>query len=342
LGGDNDMYYVDPDLPFGYETWVQVRRMPKLNWGSPELRRRMFDGPDAVVRRWLRAGLDGWRLDVANSTGRRIADAFTHQALRELRAAMTAEKPDSLLVGEHAHDWTGDADTGGWQATMNYGGFTKPVWSWLATEPSEFLGVPTGIPRLPATAMVAAMRTFGARASWGTRTRSWSLLDSHDTPRFRTLVGGDPALVEVGVGLMATLPGTPMLFAGDEFALDGRYAEDARRPVPWDDPPPAAERSQSLYRSLLALRREHPALREGGLRLLHADADSVTFLREASGERVLVRAARARVDAVTVPVRGPAVGVRGAADLLAASGPLALPPTDGAGLQVWQLEAERR
>lgn len=338
MAGGNDVYYIDPELPIGYETWVQVRRMPKLNWGSVELRRRMLSDPDAVARRWLRAGLDGWRLDVANSTGRRISDAFTHEVLRELRAAMTAEKPDTLLVGEHAHDWTTDADVGGWQAAMNYGGFTKPIWSWLATEPSEFLGVPSGIPRLSATAVLATITAFGARASWGTRTRSWSLLDSHDTPRFHTLVGGDLSLVEVGVGLSATLPGTPMMFAGDEFGMDGRYAEDARRPLPWQRPPAGAEQLHALYRTMFGLRSRFPALRTGSMCVLHADADSMTFLRETLDERLLVRAARVGVGAITLPLTGPAWGVHAAGDI-ASRTPLVLPRTDGAALQVWQLEA---
>jgi len=335
--GGNDLYYIDPTIPLGYETWVQVRRMPKLNWGSAELRRRMTEGPDSVVRRWLRAGLDGWRLDVANSTGRRIADEFNHDVLKSIRAAMTAEKADSVLIGEHAHDWTTDADIGGWQATMNYGGFTKPVWSWLTTAPSEFLGVPTGIPHLPTTAMVAAMDTFGARASWRTRCLSWSLLDSHDTPRFHTLVDGDPALIEVGVGLSATLPGTPMMFAGDEFGLDGTYAEDGRRPVPWDRPPPGAARLHDIYRSMFGLRRRFESLREGSYRLMRVDPDGVVFLREAMDERLLVRATRTAAPAVEVPVGGPATGVH-AAPGLPGGASLILPATEGPALQIWKLE----
>ena len=55
-----------------YVSWLGVPSLPKLNYDSGELRRRVFDDPDGVVRKWLggAAGLDGWRVDVANMTGR--------------------------------------------------------------------------------------------------------------------------------------------------------------------------------------------------------------------------------------------------------------------------------
>ncbi len=55
-----------------YVSWLGVPTLPKFNWRSAELRRRFIEGPDSVVGRWLQAPfhLDGWRIDVANMTGR--------------------------------------------------------------------------------------------------------------------------------------------------------------------------------------------------------------------------------------------------------------------------------
>ena len=86
---------------------------------------------------------------------------------------------------------------------------------------------------------------------------------------------GDGAASEVAAGLLATLPGTPMVFAGDELGLTGVNGEDARRPMPWHATGPLGRRARwPAYRALLALRREQPALRHGGLRFAHADADA--------------------------------------------------------------------
>ena len=69
------------------------RSLPKLNWGSAELRRRFATAEDSLLRRWLRPpyGLDGWRVDVANMTGRRGADAYTHEVARLLREVVARD-----------------------------------------------------------------------------------------------------------------------------------------------------------------------------------------------------------------------------------------------------------
>ncbi|HTZ42837.1 MAG TPA: glycoside hydrolase family 13 protein [Jatrophihabitans sp.] len=291
-GADTDLYYFDDTLPDGYETWVGVRRMPKLNWASATLRERFVTAPDSVVRRWLRAGLDGWRIDVANTTGRRQAEDRTWEVAALMRQAMVAEKPDSLLIAENAHDASTDLDRSGWHGTINYAGFTRPAWTWLATNPLPFLGLPVGVPRLPAGAMLATMGAFGARMSWQSLGNCWNGLDSHDTPRFRTLVSGDPRLVEAGVALMMTLPGTPVVYAGDEFGLDGDWGEDARVPVPWHRPERWDAATLACYRGLIRLRRSSPAFTRGGLRILDAGPDRVSYLRETGDEAMLVLVAR--------------------------------------------------
>ncbi|WP_337907602.1 alpha-amylase family glycosyl hydrolase [Microbacterium atlanticum] len=93
---------------------------------------------------------------------------------------------------------------------------------------------------------------------------------SHDTGRFAT--NAAPGAIPVAVGLMVTLPGLPVVYAGDEFGLTGAEGEDSRTPIPWgtEGEPDVAERL-ALYRDLVALRRAHPALATGGLRWIHVD-----------------------------------------------------------------------
>ncbi|HKT03922.1 MAG TPA: glycoside hydrolase family 13 protein [Rugosimonospora sp.] len=334
-GAHRDLYYFDDRVEHGYETWANVEHLPKLNWGSRELRRRFFDGPDSVARRWLAAGLDGWRVDVGHRTGRRGADDDNHEVAAAMLAAVRASRPDALLIAEHMHDASGDIDIGGWHGVLNYAGFSRPVWSWLGAEPLSCLGLPVGVPRLSAASMVKSMRAFAARMSWRTLTTSWSLLDSHDTPRIRTVVGDDAALVEVAAGLMATLPGTPMVYAGSEIGLRGRWAEDGRRPIPWQDRESWDRVTLTRYRSLLGLRRENAALRRGGLRFLHAGEHELVYLRETADERLLVYAARQR-PAHPVGLTEPADGenIYGGAPDLRSGRPL---PADGPTFQVWRL-----
>jgi alpha-glucosidase len=338
---ERELYYFD-EMTGDYESWNGVASLPKLNWGSAELRRRFALAPDSLLRRWLRPpyGLDGWRVDVANMTGRRGADAYTHEVAKLLREVVADTRADGLLLAEHGHDHTGDLDRDGWHGTMNYVGFTDPVWSWLrhGDDPvPNFLGTPGGVVRRDADAVVSTMNAYRSLISWRSYTHSWQLLGSHDSARIRTVVGDAPRQ-EVAAGLLATMPGTPVIFAGDELGLTGANGEGSRTPMPWHRPESWDQRTFATYRALLALRRTEPALRHGGLRWLHADADTLVFLREAPTGAVLVLARRAPGTPVRLPGLPAAENLYGGAPALRpdADGAVTL-PADGPTFQTWRL-----
>jgi alpha-glucosidase len=337
---ERDMFYFAGD---DYESWLGVKSLPKLNWANAELRRRFVHGPGSVAQRWLRPpySLDGWRVDVANMTGRRGADEFTHDVGRLLRRAVREALPDGLIVAEHAHDATGDLDRDGWHGTMNYAGFTRPVWSWLRSDDlalADFLGVPGGVPRLGGVDAVATMRAFSALQSWQSLTSSWNMLGSHDTPRIWTVIG-DQGRLEVAIGLLMTMPGVPMIFAGDELGLSGVNGEDARRTMPWHRRQSWNSATLETFRRLTHLRGSLDALRHGGMQWAHVGDDAIAFIRESAAERVLVFARRSSgspiyldgLDAVE-----PENLYGGSAARCDAAGRMLL-PADGPTLQIWRL-----
>lgn len=295
----------------GYASWLGFGSLPKLDWTAPETWHRMVTGPDAPIGRYLREpfGLDGWRVDVANMTGRWEDTDRTHAVARELRAAVGREHPDGALIAEHFHDATADLLAGGWHANMNYTGFTRPAWSWLAEHGSPVAahGLPVAGARRPGGAMVAAMRDFDAAVPWSVTAAQWNMLGSHDTPRLRTVVGSD-ALAEVATTLLFTYPGNPVVFAGDEVGATGDNGEHARTTMAWDQGargggPRWDASTLERYRRLSALRRGSAALREGGMRWAVVDDDAVVFLRESPAERVLVVLARAPWPGAVLPGR---------------------------------------
>src|SRR6266498_4905705 len=240
--GERDLYLFDESGD--YEAWWGFKTLPKLNWLSPELRRRLQD----VTRKWLQPpyALDGWRVDVANMSGRTRQTDVNADVAPTLRAALN---DGSLLVAEHFHDYR--PDFRGWHGAMNYAGFSRPVWTWLRGDLGiPYFDLPVEMPRLGGEASVATMRAFRAGVPWSFVLRSWAILDSHDVQRFRTLAGSQERQL-VGVGLQMTTPGVPMVFAGDELGLEGEWGEDARRTMPWgSELPPLFEE----YRRLIALR----------------------------------------------------------------------------------------
>jgi alpha-glucosidase len=300
-GPEREFFYFDDSLPHGYEAWFGVRTLPKLDWRSNELRTRML----GVVRRWLEAGLDGWRIDVANMIGRFRDLDLNQDVARLVRGAI---RENELLVAEHGHDFRPDLDGRGWQGAMNYAGFLRPVWSWLRASElpdvleDSFWGAPFGLAHADGFETAARMRAFRAGVPWQSTLHSWPLLDSHDTARFRSVAGSRAAHV-VGIGLQMTTPGVPMVFAGDELGLEGAWGEDARRTMPWGRPEEWDGELLDAYRRLIALRRTTPALQRGGIRYVHVSADAIAYLRETSGERLLCLAARAPHAPIHVPFR---------------------------------------
>lgn len=327
-------YYFWDDSELGYVAWLGVPTLPKLNYDSEALRDRVFEAKDGVVRRWITGDspLDGWRVDVANMTGRHRGQERNHAIARQMREAMADAAPDALLVGEHCHDYTRDAQGDGWHGVMNYAGFTRPVWTWLRDRgyAPKFLGSPLMVPRLGGVSVMETMREFAAGVPWTTVRHSFTLVGSHDTTRIRTLVGEDARQVDVAAGLLFTVPGIPMLTYGDEIGMPGDFGEDGRRPMPWDEGRWDA-RLLEVYRGLIAARRGSVALREGGMRWVYADDDALVFLREAPDEVALVHCARGAHEPVTLSTRN----LPGIEDGSSAFGP---PPLWGDGSLTLQAE----
>ncbi|MDP2775908.1 MAG: glycoside hydrolase family 13 protein [Nocardioides sp.] len=296
-------YHFSPDG--SYECWMGWRSLPKLNLDDPGARRAMVSGPDSVVARWLRPpyDVDGWRIDVANMTGRLGAVDVNHAVAQDVRRTVAEQRPDGLVIGEHNHDASDDLDGDGWHGTMNYSGFAWPVWSWLRdpASPARPFGRPLPVSRRPGAQVQRSLREWLARYGWRASTTSWNVLGSHDSARIRTVVG-DAGTHRVAAGLQFTLPGVPMVFAGDEIGLEGVAGEDSRRPMPWEHPETWDHTTHATYGALARARAEHVALRRGGLRWAHVDPDTLMFLREHPEGSVLVCARRAAGPAVDLPI----------------------------------------
>lgn len=330
VGGERDLYLFDEQGD--YEAWWGIKSLPKLNWLSPELRRRL----QAVANKWLQPpyALDGWRVDVANMSGRTGATDVNADVAPALREVLD---PDALLVAENFHDFRSDFP--GWHGVMNYAGFSRPVWTWLRGDLEiPYFGLPVSMPRLGAEASVATMRAFRAGVPWQFVLHSWSILDSHDTPRFRTMTGSRARQL-VGVGLQMTMPGVPMVFAGDELGLEGEWGEDARRTMPWDRQDVWDTALLDEYRRLIGLRRASPALARGGIRFAFLDDDVIAYIRECSGERLLCLASRD--EHAPVRLRLSALGARELECLYGSDAELAIDeavlPAAGPSFHVWRM-----
>ena len=236
-----------------YVKQFPLRRVPGLHnykcfgyfWGMPKVNLRC---PAAaayfteVALYWLRtAGVDGWRLDVA--------DEISHDFWRSFRRAVKAEFPDALIVGEiwhHAPDFLqGDQ----WDSVMNYP-FYRSLLDFAATG------------TIPASRFLGNLGFQRGNIHTAVHPLLWNLVGSHDTPRLRRLCGDDPQRHRLAVALQLLLPGMPMIYYGDEVGMTGDHDPDCRRGMLWDE---SRQDKETLrwYRRLLKLRRELPGLLTG-------------------------------------------------------------------------------
>ena len=114
----------------------------------------------------------------------------------------------------------------------------------------------------------------------------WNFLDTHDTARVRTRAGGSVEMQRAAAFFQFTFPGSPILYYGDELAMEGADDPFCRFPMPWERV--KYSDMHRYYRCLAEIRREHPVLRYGSFRTWQVQEDGLyAYLRVAGGETVL-------------------------------------------------------
>jgi len=305
----------DPELSgeaLSYVGWYNVKTLPVLNYASPELRRRVYEQDDAILRTWLRPPyrIDGWRFDVIHMLGEGPGARNNHTYVRHFRQALRQENPEAYVLGEHifeASRWLqGDQEDG----AMNYWGFTLPLWAFLAG--IDFRGHRVQLDAAEFQGLLARAR---AAIPFENQLSQLNLLDSHDTPRLLTLLAGDKALMTAAVTMLMTYIGVPCIYYGDEIGLEGEGDPDCRRCFPWDRAAWDVE-LRAHYQRLIALRKAQPALQRGALLDLYAEGDLLAFARLLEGEILLTVLNRGAAARLTLPLDALFVESGTATDLL--------------------------
>ena len=300
-----------------YDGWWGNPDLPDVNEKSPEYR-ELICGRDGVVRKWLRAGARGWRLDVADE----LSDSF----IEDIKAAMVAERPDGALVGEVWEDASNKMAYGKLRqyfegteldGTMNYP---------LRTALLAFVRNQIGAPEM--AARLEQLRENYPRDAFFS---CLNLLGSHDRERLFTMLGDAPdpdtlseeecaafrldeghaslamSRLWLTVLLQMTLPGVPCVYYGDERGMEGFRDPYNRAAFPWDG---GRMDCATVFRNAIAVRKALPVLTTGDFEPFADGEDVFGFWRRGEdGECVcvLVNASLHDAHTVRVPVAGEAV-----------------------------------
>src|SRR6266498_1712864 len=279
----------------GYQGWWNLPALPKFNTNTPAVREFLFD----VAEHWIRLGVDGWRLDVAEEID---DDSFW----QEFRNRVRNINPEAYIVAEiwhESHRWLqGDQ----FDAIMNYD-VTKPMLAFfpgthlnfrVLHQQSNYHGIQHVIDAHEfANRIDHNLRLYKQDITYA----QLNLLDSHDTPRFLSCAGGDKDALKLAWLFMFSYPGAPCVYYGDEIGLDGEHDPDCRKSFPWEESKWDKD-LLSYVKGLIALRKQNPALRRGDFRRLWS-ADGTYAFSRSLGEDTFVMALNASESPQQVEVR---------------------------------------
>lgn len=277
-------WYNFEKYPDEYEAWWGIKILPRVKCDHPSYR-EFICGEKGVVRKYLRMGISGWRLDVADE----LSDEF----LAELKSAALAEKNDAYVLGEVWEDATNKISYGvrrkyfhgdELDGVMNYPCRTAII-DYL--KKGDYLGL---------------IRTF--RRVYGNyppecASMSMNTLGTHDTERILTaLAGEDPGgksrtelskikltkkqrdlgerLLKMAYTMLVSLPGIPCIYYGDEAGMEGYGDPFCRGFYPWGH----ENRDLIDYFSKIGkIRRSEDIFADGEFAVRFADSDIACFER---------------------------------------------------------------
>lgn len=285
-------WYRFSEYPDRYESWWGIDTMPQVEENNPEYQ-EFICGRQGVVRKWLRAGASGWRLDVADE----LPDSF----IEKVRIAAQAEKKDCLLIGEVWEDASNKVAYGkrrhyfeGKQldSVMNYP-LRSAILDFLLHKNAEGLAetMETICENYPPQVVHCLMNGLG----------------THDTPRLLTVLSGRElpktrqqqaefaldeqtramaeARVRQAIVLQMFLPGVPCVYYGDEAGLQGCGDPFNRGCYPWKQ---ENRRLLAWYRKLGKLRKTLPVLKQGEYCTVLAENGCYIFKRSDQNGTLLV------------------------------------------------------
>ena len=265
-----DWYFIDEfplksergEIP-NFKCFGYYGGMPKLNLKNPEVEKFITD----VACYWIReCNIDGWRMDVG--------DEISHFFWKNFRKAVKAVKKDMLIIGEIWH-YAGDFLEGDeWDTVMNYPFYLNMI-DLLADE------------KITVSQFIQNLGYLKGRLNKKCYPLMWNLIDSHDTARFLHLCKNNKKKQHLAAAFQLLLPGMPMIYYGDEFAMPGANDPDCRRGMYWDEEYQDKEMFE-WYKQLLKVRKNHACIIEGEpMEIAARDEEETIVLTRKNGEETL-------------------------------------------------------
>ena len=305
-------WYCFKEWPDRYESWWGIEVLPKLNHENDSCR-EMITGKDGVIRNYIKKGIAGWRLDVADELSDRVLD--------EIRIGAKEDSGDeAVIIGEV------------WENACDKIAYGKRRRYFSGRQLDSVMNYPLK------NAIIAFCQYGDAEMLYNTLTEIYSsyprcasdklmnLLGTHDTERILTMLGSDIweldgtndelatrklmpekreyaiELLKIASAIQYTVYGIPSVFYGDEVGLEGYHDPFCRMPYPWDDIDGTyREEIRDHYIRLGQIRAENPAFDGGDFYIIQKNESSVVYAREKGDNLVVIAVNRGKSYILDIP-----------------------------------------
>lgn len=279
-------WYRFHDFPNSYAAWWGFKTLPEVNEEDPSYQDFLFNQEYGVLPFWMRQGVAGWRLDVA--------DELPSSFLQALRRCVKTENPDAFILGEVWEDASNKESYGDVRtflqgeeldSVMNYP-WRSAILDFMQTKDATafFTSIAIIIDHYPKTALHGLMNSLSTHdtervlSALADKKEDFASIPHENSLSFLSEEEKEASkkLCVLASFLQYALPGNPSLYYGDEILMYGGTDPYNRACFDWSQ---EGSGLYEHYKRLGQIRTENPKAFKDDMRFLYAKDGCFAFLR---------------------------------------------------------------
>ena len=298
-------WYNFKNYPDDYECWWNVKILPRVKSDTPSYKNYIL-GNHGVVEKWMKKGIDGFRLDVADE----LSDDF----LKTLNEKVKGINPSGIVYGEV------------WEDASNKIAYGKRKKYFLGNELDSVMNYPLREAIIEYVKygkyeqLVDVCHMLYSHYPKSNANTLMNVLGTHDTERILTVLGEDDhsnltnaelsvkkmtntqrknaiQKLKLAYTILATVPGIPCIYYGDEAGMEGYRDPFNRKPYPWGK---EEHGLIEFYKKIGEIRLSSSAYKEGNFKIIECNENVLVFVRYTCEKNLMLTVVNRSDNAYTI------------------------------------------
>jgi 4-alpha-glucanotransferase len=283
------------NYPYDYDCWWKNLSLPNVNEMHPSYVEYILTGENSIVKRWLKRGIKGWRLDVADE----LPDEF----IKILKEETYKQDSDSIVLGEV---WEDASNKESYGELRKY--FLGDELDSVMNYPFRTVFIDFILGKIGGEQALRSMMSLYENYPKEYYYASMNHIGTHDTVRALTIFGEGPKEYKIEDDeaynyelpvknykcaikrmklisfIQAIFPGVPCIYYGDEAGMQGFRDPYCRGTYPW-----GKEDKELIewYKKIFKFRETSEVLKKGSWYAYKCEGSIFSIIREYEGEKLL-------------------------------------------------------